>query len=116
MLAILQIIATNTINTRPKAYDDMFKDGIRDHRESRGLGDVYKRQILQTGIICKIRNEPNWNNFCSSNHMVTFGPLMITVIAVAVVAVAVAVAVVIAVVIAVVTVTITITVGFLFSR
>ena len=23
------------------------EDGIRDHRESRGLGDVYKRQVIE---------------------------------------------------------------------
>ena len=33
-----------------KARDDFSKDGIRDAQESRGLGDVYKRQLWHVGV------------------------------------------------------------------
>ena len=35
------------------------EDGIRDAQESRGLGDVYKRQELITDMIRKIRQKTN---------------------------------------------------------
>ena len=42
------------------------EDGIRDLVRSRGLGDVYKRQLSSTAFVAASRSEPNFEKASSS--------------------------------------------------
>ena len=44
-------------------YNKISEDGIRDAQESRGLGDVYKRQFYSSNT-CKHENDVNGYIWC----------------------------------------------------
>eukprot|EP00825_Cyclidium_porcatum_P036013 TRINITY_DN37853_c0_g1_i1.p1 TRINITY_DN37853_c0_g1~~TRINITY_DN37853_c0_g1_i1.p1 ORF type:complete len:138 (+),score=33.77 TRINITY_DN37853_c0_g1_i1:59-472(+) len=47
------------------------EDGIRDHAQSRGLGDVYKRQVSTQStweIFCKVHNQFLCHHCCMQQH------------------------------------------------
>ena len=54
------------------------EDGIRDAQESRGLGDVYKRQDYSDGGCNDFRTEPDPSEYSGFSYGYMNGPLGFT--------------------------------------
>ena len=62
-----EVAALGDVGAIPRLWCVFFfqaEDGIRDAQESRGLGDVYKRQ--HTSIGCGLQSFFNIRNYCLS--------------------------------------------------